>query len=107
MQRINQLGLKEAEKLKAKFFSGDYDALHAGWEKIRSSRAYSFKTFDEWKDMVHNLIDGVIDLYKTHKNPHRFYSNETGNMQVNVFVMGGFNNEPFETSSSISITLHH
>jgi hypothetical protein len=104
MKRINALALAETNNLLARFEAGEFDKLYLPWAQLRQSFQIP-ATKLHWKETVRNMIASAKEMFDS-KEAHRFYTNEYMNMQVQVFVMGGYNSEPFETSSSVVITLH-
>lgn len=106
MKRINDLAIKEVNNLRASVKEGKFDSLYPLWATLRTSGNHKFTHKEAWNNLLTQMANDAESLFKNNPDPHRFYTMESANVQVQVFVMGGFNGTPYETSSSIVLTVH-
>lgn len=104
MKRINDLAIKSLEDLATDVKLGVYDQLYLPWRVLRKEYRND-PDIKGWKDKILRLIKDMQNVYKEHTEAQRFQTNITSNIQVQVFVMGGYDRKKFETSSEICLTI--
>ncbi len=104
MKRINPAAVKELDNLITRLEEGEFDKLYLPWAVLRRDERTSTK--EHWKDLVYNLIENAKKYYRCDKDQNRFYIDSHMNMQVQVIVLAWYESKPFETTSSLLISLH-
>ncbi len=106
MKRINDLGLIELDRLAEKVIKGDYDTIYAAWLTLRATRKSVVPTDKPyWTKTILRMIEELKECYKAHTSTQRFLTTGTINMEIQVFVMGGYDNEPYECGSQVVLTV--
>lgn len=104
MKTINTVAQYETNTLLMRLNKGEFDPLYLSWSVLRQDAGRTTK--EAWKEKIRKIIARAKQFYlDSEKEPHRFYIDGNENIEVQIFVFGGYNGNPYETDGRIVITI--